>query len=228
MRHEKTNPRIILVDDHPAVRQGVALLLAQEGVAVCCEAENRAGTLEVLDGCRADVALVDLSLGDESGLDLVGDMKRRGIAVVIYSMHEDTGSIERAFAAGVNGYVTKRDLASDLIRAVRDVLDGRRHISPRAAQSLARKLVSDPAGVQDECLSERERQVLSLISQGDATVDIATTLAVSTRTVETYYARIMEKLHLDGMKALRRYALRNVEQVAEKSVHGVAGTRGLG
>lgn len=209
MCHEKMNPRIILVDDHPAVRQGVALLLTQEGFVVCGEAESRAETREMLDGCRADIALVDLSLGDESGLDLVGDMKKRGIPVLIYSMHEDAGSIERAFTAGVSGYVTKRDLATELLEAVRDVLGGRRHISPRAAQSLARKLVSEPVTARDECLSERERQVLSMISQGDATVDIATTLAVSTRTVETYYARIMEKLGLDGMKALRRYAIRN-------------------
>ncbi|GFE59946.1 response regulator transcription factor [Geobacter sp. AOG2] len=209
MGHEKKNPRIILVDDHPAVRQGVALLLMQEGFTICCEAESRAEALERLQGCGADIALVDLSLGEESGLDLIGDLKKRDIPVLIYSMHEDTGSIERAFAFGAGGYVTKRDLAAELVQAVRDVLAGQRHISPRAAQGLAKKLVSAPMAIWDESLSERERQVMAMISRGDTTSDIAAALAVSHRTVETYYSRIMEKVGLDGMKALRQYAIRN-------------------
>ncbi|QEM69566.1 response regulator transcription factor [Geobacter sp. FeAm09] len=203
--------RVFLIDDHPAVRQGLALLLGQKDYAVCGEAGSRAEALEMLDGSPADMALVDLSLGEESGLDLVGDLHARGVAVLIYSMHEDAETIERAFTAGADGYVTKREVSDVLLEAVGDVLAGRRHVSPNAAQSLANRVLATPACHREGLLSERERQIMTMIGLGDTSTDIATSLAISVRTVETYYARIMEKLDLDGMKALRRHAIQHYQ-----------------
>ncbi|GFE59944.1 response regulator transcription factor [Geobacter sp. AOG2] len=207
----KTGARVFLVDDHPAVRQGLALLLAQKDYVVCGEAGDRAGALELLDGSPADLALVDLSLGEESGLDLIGDLHERGIPALIYSMHEDAETIERAFGAGADGYVTKREVSDVLLEAVAGVLAGRRHVSPHAAQSLADRVLATQAGQAEGVLSERERQIMAMTGRGDTSAEIAATLAISARTVETYYSRIMDKLGLDGMKALRRHAIHNYQ-----------------
>jgi DNA-binding NarL/FixJ family response regulator len=203
--------RIFLVDDHPAVRQGLALLLVQKDYVVCGEAGSRTEALKLLDASRADMALVDLSLGEESGLELIADLHGRGIPALIYSMHEDAGTIERAFSAGADGYVTKREVSDVLLEAVADVLAGQRHVSPNAAQSLANRVLAAQPGHGEAQLSERERQIMAMIGRGDTSTDIANTLSISVRTVETYYSRIMEKLGLDGMKTLRRHAIHHCQ-----------------
>ena len=123
-------------------------------------------------------------------------------------MHEDPLTIERAFAAGASGYVSKRESEDVLFRAVSDLLAGRRHVSQRAAQSLANRTLPAAATEGMPALSEREREILTRLGQGDSNVDIAAALSISVRTVETYCARLATKLELDGMKALRRYAIR--------------------
>lgn len=201
--------RIFLIDDHPAVRQGLKLLLSQESHIICGEAENRFETFERIGSSYADMALLDLSLGEESGLELMAGLRELGIAVLVYSMHEDADTIEKAFAAGANGYVTKREVADVLLAAVSDLLAGRRHVSPRAAQSLANRTLSSPEANLETLLSVREQQIMSMLGQGESNADIAAAFAISVRTVETYNARIIVKLNLDGMKELRRYAIRN-------------------
>ncbi len=200
---------IFLIDDHPAVRQGVKLLLSQESHIVCGEAENRFETLERIGSSGADMALLDLSLGAEGGLELIAGLGELGIAVLVYSMHEDADTIERAFAAGANGYVSKREVAEVLLTAVSDLLAGRRHVSPLVAQSLANRALSAPKANLETLLSEREQQVLTMLGQGESNADIAAAFFISVRTVETYCARIIDKLNLDGMKELRRYAIKN-------------------
>lgn len=207
----RSGTRVFLIDDHPAVRRGLALFLTQKDYAVSGEAGDRAEALKLLHDSTADMALVDLSLGEESGLDLIDDLHARGIAVLIYSMHEDAETIERAFSAGADGYVTKREVSDVLLDAVGDVLAGRRHVSPNAAQSLASRALATPAGPGGTLLSVRERQIMTMIGQGDTSADIAAALAISVRTVETYYSRILEKLDLDGMKALRRHAIQHYQ-----------------
>lgn len=203
-----TGTRVFLVDDHPAVRQGLALLLAQDAYVVCGEAENRAELLARIDAVGAEVALVDLSLGGESGLDLIGDLRSRDIPVLVYSMHEDCGAIERAFHRGAVGYVTKREVSAVLLEALGEVLAGRRYASPRAARSLANRIISGGDGVGEEPLSQREEQILSRLGRGESNVEIAGALHIGVRTVETYYARIIGKLGLGGMKELRKYAIK--------------------
>jgi DNA-binding NarL/FixJ family response regulator len=201
--------RILLVDDHPAVRQGMALLLNQEGFVVCGEAESMARTLEILSDAAPDLVLVDLSLHGESGLDLIRVLTGRKYATLVYSMHDDASHIEQAFAAGALGYVTKRELSGTLLDAIRNVLAGRRFISEVAAHCLANKTLAMPKADPLTLLSEREQQILTMLGQGESNADIASAFALSIRTVETYFSRMIVKLNLDGIKGLRRYAIRN-------------------
>ncbi len=201
--------RIFLIDDHPVVRQGLKQLLAQESYVICGEAGNRHETLERIGSSGADLALLDLSLGEESGIGLIARMREVGIRVLVYSMHEDADTIEKAFAAGADGYVSKREMEDVLFRAVSDLLAGRRHVGPLAAQSLANRILSAPDENSGHLLSERETNILAMLGRGESNADIATALFISVRTVETYFSRIILKLGLTGMKELRRYAIRN-------------------
>ncbi len=128
--------RILLVDDHPAVRHGLALVLAAEGVGDCREAAGREEALDAATREPPDMALVDLSPGTEDALDLVAELCARNIPVLVCSMHEEPGFVRRALAAGARGYITKREAPRELARAVRDVLEGWMLISPRAAEGL--------------------------------------------------------------------------------------------
>ena len=139
---EHTGARVLLVDQHQDVRNGLALLLAQNGHTVCGEAENRAEALARLPGSEATLALVDISLGDQGGLELLDDLRRFRIPALVYSMNETPETIQRAFTAGASGYVTKREDPEVLLEGLREVLARGRFLSPRAAQSLASKALS--------------------------------------------------------------------------------------
>jgi DNA-binding NarL/FixJ family response regulator len=202
--------RIFLIDDHPMVRKGLKHLLEQESYIICGEAGNRREALEKIGSTGADIAFLDLSLGKESGLDLIPELQKHGIRVLVYSMHEDLETIEKAFATGADGYVCKREMEEVLFRAVSDLLAGRRHVSPRVARSLADRTLFEADEKPEQLLSEREREVLEMIGRGESIADIAAALFISPRTVETYYSRIIAKLELGGMKELRQYAIRNI------------------
>jgi DNA-binding NarL/FixJ family response regulator len=199
--------RVLLVDDHPAVREGLGLLLAPEGIGVCGEAAGRDDVLAVLAKRRPDLAIVDLSLDGEDGVTLIADLTQRGIPVLVYSMHKDTRHVQAAIAAGALGYVTKRALHVVIVQAIREVAAGRRFVSPAAAAALAE---SSAAGV--EKLSPHEHQVYELLGQGADTFDIAAALHISNRTVESYYSRILVKFNLNGMHELRRHAIAHLQQ----------------
>lgn len=136
MTARETTRRILLVDDHAAVRHGLALVLAEEGVGDCREAAGREEALDAATSEPPDVALVDLSPGTEEALQLVAELCARNIPVLVCSMHEDPAHVRRALASGARGYITKREAPRELARAVRDVLQGWMLISPRAAEGL--------------------------------------------------------------------------------------------
>jgi DNA-binding NarL/FixJ family response regulator len=208
-----TDPaRILLIDDHPAVRFGLAQLLSMDHHQVCGEAGSRSEMQQQLEAGAVDLALLDLFLGNENGLDLVDELRQKGIPVLVFSMHEDANTISQVFARGVQGYVCKRDVSDSLREAVRVVLKGGRYVSPLAAQSLAINLVETQED-DDQALSERELQVLDLFAQGYANLDVAENLSISIRTVESYCARAIEKLGLSGMKELRRFAIQGTHRV---------------
>ena len=198
---------VLIVDDHPAVRQGLALLLEPEGIAVCAEAGNCA---EALTACRQhqpDIILVDLSLGDEDGLLVLGELRGYGRPFLVYSMHEDGRHVKQAFAAGALGYVTKREVHRVLVQAISEVAGGRRFVSPRAAVALAEQASEDTADAALQELSRQEQEVYRLLGIGETTKQIASVMKISTRTVESYFERILVKLNLDGMQELRRHAI---------------------
>jgi DNA-binding NarL/FixJ family response regulator len=127
---------ILLVDDNEAVRQGLALLLGRDGLAVCTQAAAAGEALARLADAVPDLALVDLSLGEEDGLGLIAALAARGIPVLVCSLHEEPDYVKRALEAGARGYLTKREAPRELLRAIEDVLDGWVMVSPRAADTL--------------------------------------------------------------------------------------------
>ena len=216
--------RVFLVDDHPAVRQGLCLVLAAQGHRVCGEAETLDNARHAIDAAlnnapphTPQIVLLDLSLGDENGQTLIPWLCDRQLMVLVYSMHEHADIIERCLDAGASGYVSKRELGETLDQAIRELLNGRRYISPRSTQSLKNRqqiLLDEKGGTP---FSEREGQILRLIGQGESRHDIALRFGVSVRTVETYCSRIMHKLDLDGMKALRRHAIQLIRKEADQT-----------
>lgn len=130
---------LLLVDDHAAVREGLALLVASEGMRVVAGVARGAEALAALAGRRLDLAIVDLSLEDEDGLTLVAELARRGVPALVYSMHGDAAHVEGAVAAGASGYVTKAERAAVLLEAIRAVAAGGRFLSPGAAPSAGRR-----------------------------------------------------------------------------------------
>jgi len=204
--------RVLLVDDHPAVREGLALLLAPDGIDVVAEASAPAEALARVKERRPDLAIVDLSLDTEDGAALIADLRARDVPALAYSMHKDAWHVEGAFAAGALGYVTKRELHEVLVQAVRQVAAGRQFVSPVAAVALAQRATKWQAetGVRD--LSQQERHVYQLLGSGEGTYEIAAALKFSTRTVESYYARMIVKLGLNGMYELRHHAINHAHE----------------
>jgi DNA-binding NarL/FixJ family response regulator len=197
-----------MVDDHPAVREGLRLLLEQEGMLICGESGEVETALKEVPAASPDLVMVDLSLGQESGLTLLRSLSGLvpEVPLLVYSMHEDSFHIEQAFAAGASGYVTKREVSAMLTLAIGELLAGRGYASPRAERLLGAVPHEERRA---EPLSPRELLVYRLLGEGYATAGIAEELAVSRRTVDSYYARILEKLCIHGMEELRRHAAAN-------------------
>lgn len=200
--------RVFLVDDHPAVREGLSLLLGSKGLLVCGEADRGADALSRLSAVAVDVVLVDLSLGEESGIDLIAALRESGVKTVVYSMHDDRERVEAALAAGANGYVTKREMAATLLEAISSVLAETCYLSPVAAEALQQGIEPDDHRHAMNLLSEREQKLFCKMGEGYSTADLAQHFAISSSTVETYYARILEKLKLSRTKELRLMAIR--------------------
>ncbi len=205
--------RVLIVDDHPVLRRGLAMLINDEpDMEVCGEADDVAGGLDACERLAPDIAIVDISLRDSDGVDLMKEVSARGasIPVLAISMHEEAVYAERALRAGARGYITKRAAEEKITEAIRHVLDGGIYLSGAAAERIMKQLVGtgdkrllSPA----ERLSDREFQVLRLIGRGFRTGRIAETLHVSVKTVETYQAHIKEKLGLESADELSEYAV---------------------
>lgn len=201
--------RIFLVDDHPAVRHGLARLLGDDAYEVCGEKGTLFETLEAIVDSHADLAIVDLSLGEESGFDLIAELSVRVIPVLVYSMHEDAASIDQSLRAGASGYVSKREESDVLCLAVHSLLNGQNYLGPYAAKAMANRIDSPVNRGDAAQLSEREQQIMEQLAKGCGPSDVADALSISVRTVESYCSRIIDKLALSGMKELRLYAIRD-------------------
>ena len=199
---ESEAPRIFLVDDHPLVRTALAQLLAGAGFKPDGQAGSSAEALAHPALAASQLVVVDLALGEESGIELIKKLRARGLAVLVYSMHESSTVIRRTLAAGAGGYVTKREAAESLVAAIRAVLAGSRYLSPRAEAALQELTPLDG-------LSGQQQQIYRLLGQGASNEDIARQLGISVRTLESYCARILDKLGVQGIKDLRRQAIRD-------------------
>jgi DNA-binding NarL/FixJ family response regulator len=198
-----TVARILIVDDHPVVREGLAVqILAQPDLEVCGEAEDVAGALALAETARPDVAVIDISLKTGSGIDLIKRLQARdaSIRLLVWSMHPEGLYAERALRAGALGYVHKGRATRDILAAIRSVLAGKVFLSEELSAKLLGRLVGGAARAVErpavEGLSDRELEAFGLMGQGLATPQIAERMHVSPKTVETYRARIKEKLGL--------------------------------
>jgi DNA-binding NarL/FixJ family response regulator len=206
--------RVFLVDDHPLVREWLTnLITRQPDLVVCGEAESTASALRTIASAEADVAIVDLSLDGRSGLELIKELRQLhpNIGVLVLSMHDEMSFAERALRAGARGYVMKREVAKQVVLAIRRVTEGGMWISERVSALLAEKAAAGvPAGPEPpiDRLSERELEVFRLLGQGQATRQIAGALHVSAKTVQTYYARVKLKFGLASSTQLLREAIR--------------------
>jgi DNA-binding NarL/FixJ family response regulator len=206
--------RIFLIDDHPLVREGLANLInGQEDLIVCGEAEDSAGAIAGIAKMRPDVALVDISLKNESGLELVKNLESQFplVALIVLSMHEEALYAERALRAGARGYVMKRESTKNVLASIRRVLEGGVYVSERVVNSMARRFSSSPKATEStpvERLSDRELEIFRLLGQGRTTAQIAEDLHLSLKTVQAYCARAKEKFGVSSLGELLRAAIR--------------------
>jgi DNA-binding NarL/FixJ family response regulator len=200
--------RVLLVDDHPVVRSGLAGLLQDEGFDVVGIASTEGEALELLARAPTDLAVVDLTLEHGSGFDVLATLQKRfpATSTVVYSVHEDGNQVRRALEAGAKGYVTKREDPEVLVQCLRRVRSGERFLSPRAARGMADALAKGPSSNPEQVLSPQELQVYGLTGRGLSAQGIAEQMDISVRTVETYYGRILTKLNLPGRRELRQHA----------------------
>jgi DNA-binding NarL/FixJ family response regulator len=206
--------RIFVVDDHPLVREWLAILIDQQGdLEVCGQAESGSEGLELISTLQPDVAIVDISMEGGSGIDLIRNLKTAcpEVTAIVLSMHEDGVQAERALRAGARGYITKREATRNVLPAIRGVLEGKLYLSEKIARMMAEMLVGGkpPATTApEEVLSGRELQVFQLLGRGYSTRQIAVELGVGFKTVQAFSARIKEKLKLFNATELLREALR--------------------
>jgi DNA-binding NarL/FixJ family response regulator len=202
------------VDDHPLVREWLANLIEKNSdLTVCGEAEDAPTALEAIAELKPDLAIIDLSLGSSSGIDLIRSIRSSfpDVAMIVLSMHDERVYAERAIRAGARGYVMKRESTKKIIDAIHEVLKGNLYLSKEMTELLVKKLISsDPehVGLPLAQLSDRELEVFKLIGQGYEINEIAKTLNVNHKTIHTYATRIREKLKLDSSSELLREALR--------------------
>ena len=217
--------KVLLIDDHPLVREWLTSLVNQQpDMTVCGEAESMQGALKILKADGPDIAVVDLSLKDASGLELVKTIKAKWpqVGIVVLSMHDEEVYAERCIRAGARGYVMKRESTKRIITAIHEVYAGRLCVSDQMAASFAEKFVGGRSNAQTglQELSDRELEVFNLLGRGLGTRQIADSLNVSIKTVQAYCARIKQKLRLATATELLREAVRWHDKQSEGS--GVA------
>ncbi len=210
--------RILIVDDHPMMRQGLAQLVNNEpDLAVCCEVENAHQALAAIDKDPPELVLADITLPDKSGIELIKDIQaiHSGLAVLVISMHDESLYAERVLRAGGRGYIMKQEGGKKLMEAIRQVLSGQIYVSEKMSARILETFSGRSSPGSDkspvENLTDREFEVLQLIGQGKGTRQIAEKLHLSVKTVEVHRVNIKTKLKLKSATELIRFAVRWVE-----------------
>jgi DNA-binding NarL/FixJ family response regulator len=205
--------RVLIVDDHPMIRERLEEIISSEpGLEVCGEAEDRHSAVSAVKTLRPDLVIVDLTLKNSHGLDLIKDLQALApeVLVLVISMHDESLHAERVIHAGARGYLTKQEATRCVVEAINAILNGETYLSDAAAERIANKLrnrTGGPARSIDK-LTDREIQVFELIGQGLSTRQIAAQLNLGVPTVDTYRGRIKDKLDLKDANELLQHAIR--------------------
>jgi DNA-binding NarL/FixJ family response regulator len=213
--------RVLVVDDHPIVRQGLALLINREGdLMVCGEASDAQLAIQSITATKPDIVVVDISLNGPDGLDLLKDVRARypELPVLILSMHDESVYAERALRAGAKGYIMKQEATEKVLVALRRILSHEIYVSERIANRMLQRYIGSPAAGRPSSiadLTDRELEVFRLIGEGHSTRKIAEELHISVKTVESYQAHIKEKLSLRSARELVQHAIQ--WSIGEKS-----------
>ena len=200
--------RVVLVDDHVLVRQGVRALLERSGIRVVGEAADGQEAVRLVQVEKPDAAVLDISMPLFNGLDAALKLSHLGLAtrLIVLTRHDEQQYVSQALRCGVRGYVLKHQAANDLVRAIREVCNGQVYLSPGVSRAVVEAYAApEPTAAK---LSARERQVLQLIAESKTTREIGELLHVSAKTVETHRFRLMQKLGIHDIAGLVRYAMR--------------------
>jgi DNA-binding NarL/FixJ family response regulator len=209
--------QIVIVDDHPVLRRGVVQLVNQEpDLIVCGEADDAPDALKLLDKLKPELVLVDVTLKNSSGIELIKDIRIRhpNMLVLVLSMHSESFYAERVLRAGARGYVAKGEPPGKVIEGIRRVLTGEIYVSEKVAAKMLGKLAGvrgSSEGPTVDSLSDREFEVFRLIGNGVATRDIADRLHLSVKTIETHRENIKQKLRLKNAAELLQHAIQWVQ-----------------
>ena len=210
---QTTKKNVLVVDDHPLLRQGLALLInQQQDMQVCGEAEEAHAAMQAITQRRPDIMILDISLNGPDGLELLKSIRASDpdLPVLILSMHDEAIYAERALRARANGYIMKQEATEKVLVAVRRILNGELYLSDRMSNKMLQHYIGGaPSMIQSRIssLSDRELEVFRLIGEGRATREIAEELHLSIKTVETYQAHIKEKLALRSGRELIQHAI---------------------
>jgi DNA-binding NarL/FixJ family response regulator len=208
-----TKYKVLLVDDHPIVRQGLALLIEREAdLSVCGEAEGAHTAFAAIEALKPDIVVRDISLSGPDGLDVLKEIrvKTAALPVLILSMHDETIYAERAMRAGANGYIMKQEATEKVLVAIRRILQGDVYLSDRLTNTMLQQFVRGTAPSKSSplvSLTDRELEVFRLIGEGHGTRRIADELHLSVKTIESYQAHIKEKLALRNARELVQHAI---------------------
>jgi DNA-binding NarL/FixJ family response regulator len=204
--------RVLVVDDHPIVREGLKQILSDtEDILVVDEADSGQAVLTSAARSNFDVVLLDISMPGRDGLEVLRELKQQKpkLPVLILSMYPEEHYAVRVLRAGASGYLTKSSAPDELISAIRKVASGRKYISSTLAERLIYELDREADRPMHEVLSDREYQVMHMISTGKSVKEIAEALGLSVKTVSTYRSRIMEKMNMKNNAEIVLYAVQN-------------------
>lgn len=210
--------KVFIVDDHPLVRQGLAQIIgSQEDLEVCGEAEDSSSAMRGIDNTNPDVVIVDISLQGNNGLELIKNLKAiyEKLPILVFSMHDEGIYAQRALRAGAKAYVMKKESSDKIVEAIRKILKGEIYVSPRVADQVLHQIVNGPSNTSAspvDRLTDRELEVVQLIGRGLSTREIAESLHLSVKTIESHRAHVKEKLNLRNATELVQFSVQWVDQ----------------
>ncbi len=210
--------RIYIVDDHPLVRQGLTQIVANEtDMEICGEAEDSPAAIRGVGEANPDAIIVDISLKGANGLELIKNLKaiHEDIPILVFSMHDETIYAQRALRAGAKAYVMKKESPSKVVDAIRKIIQGEIYVSPSVADQVLHQIVNGPGNVSTspvDRLTDRELEVVQLIGRGLSSREIAESLHLSVKTIESHRAHVKEKLSLRNATELVQFSVQWVDQ----------------